>query len=103
MRLTYPSRTFGLEAKKALDASASLLVFIPNGWRVRLIEKSVSVWPCSERVDADFAKRAGWSWIISNLLFPTLLVIHWAFIRAGYQMQYSLDSKGLSMDYRRVC
>jgi hypothetical protein len=62
--------------------------------------KSVAVWPRSKEVDDDFASRAGWSWLISNLLFPTLFVIHWAYIGAGYKMDHKIDARGLSITYR---
>jgi hypothetical protein len=99
MNISFPSQRFGPVARDALYRSESIDILVKRSGRYKFIEKSIHLWPKTPIPDADFAKQAGWSWTLCNLLFPTLLVIHWALIKAGYKMNYSLDEKELRISY----
>ncbi len=101
MRLSYPSKSFGVRSAEVLQHEQPLEIAVARGWRRRLIEKSVGLWPESEHIDSDFAAKAGWSWLICNLLCPTLLVVHWTFVRAGYTKAFGNVEGDLIITYKR--
>lgn len=97
---TYPSKTFSHIAKSTLNSRADLRVEIRRKWIIGLLSKSIAIWPSRATPVEEFASRADWSWTLSNLIFPTLFVIHWAFTNAGYKRSYSLQRDLLQIEYQ---
>jgi hypothetical protein len=84
--------------KKAL-AQKKQVELVLTGWRARLAARSVDHWPESESHATEIAQKLGHSWDLLNMLFPSMFVMHWAFMNAGYKKTHTKSSTELRINY----
>jgi hypothetical protein len=97
--VTYPSKSFKAEIRRAFDTRDALEISIHGGWRGKLLVKEVGVWlPVN---DIELIEKGPWK-VPSNwcgLFMISLYTAHYIAISADYELKVMTNDNCVILNY----
>jgi len=99
VKLTYPSKTFKADLKRAFDIRDLLEISIRDGWRSKLLAREVGLWlPLNEPGLIEKGPWKGPSNWCGMLMMP-LYTAHYMAISADYELKVELKGSNVVLKY----
>jgi hypothetical protein len=97
--VTYPSKSFKAEIRRAFDTRDALEISIRGGWRGKLLAKEVGVWlPVN---DIGLIEKGSWkgpsNWC--GLFMISLYSAHYIAISADYELKVTVNGNYVILNY----
>lgn len=99
MKTSYPAKNFTSSVRSALETGASWSVTVSSSWRLRLIKKSIVIWPDRLHQQLGGSQSEKRAFTFCMVFMPTLMTMHSSSVSVGYKMTYQVHPSSIEITY----